>query len=153
MPSPLPADMADRRAARRKQVDEDDELKPLEKELLKSIHTHGDEMIDTIAAGFGRLERSTKMQTYVGMGMGFVLVLVVVIGALQIGGVDVAATTDAVERLAPLGATSSSTTIVTETKTEPPALLPGAEQPTNTAGADHNSDAPPSAPTIPPAGE
>ena len=142
----LSPDIAERRAARRKQVDDDDELKPLEKELLKSIHNHGDEMIDVFGSGFRRLERVGYLVC--------VIVLVVVIGALQIGGVDVGATADAVSQLAPLGTSSSSTstTITTETKTEPPAVLPGAEQPTNTAGADHDSDAPPAPPVMPPAG-
>ena len=157
-PTPVPAEMAARREQRRKQVEDDGELSPLEKELLKSIHAHGDEMIDTFRGGFGTLERSTKTQTYVGMVMGFVLLLVLMVGALQIAGVDVGETADAVERLAPLATptttTTATTAATTETTTTATGELPAADPPpASPAPVDDSPPMPAAAPVAPPAGD
>lgn len=143
----VPAEMAAKREQRKRQVEEDGELSALEKELLKSIHSHGDEMIDTIRGGFGTLERSTKTQTYVGMGMGFVLLLVVIVGALQIGGVDVSETADAVERLAPLATTTTTSTATTAATTETTTTTPAP------VVDDSPEQMPSAAPAAPPAGD
>lgn len=139
------AEVEQRRAARRAAVEADDTLDPLAKHLLTHIHAHGDEVVDTMREGFGAMATSNdRMTSRLTAGLavagGAVLFVVVFLisGVFLLRGVD------------PKQAGDVARSAVEAVNAGEPVELPAADQPapapTNTGGADHDSDAPPVAP-------
>jgi hypothetical protein len=99
MPAPS---LSDKRLSRRRDIERSGALTEQEKFLLKGIHEHGDDMVDTMQNGFDRLDRRFVQVLGSGGLAAFVLVLVVLLMFGQSRGVDVAETASAVKDIVPV---------------------------------------------------
>lgn len=168
MSSSIPVDIAARRTARRRAIEESD-LHPSLKLLLLQNGDHADEEVDVYRDGFARLETATRQQTRVGMALGaagFALVAFLAAGIMLVRGVDPGEAADAAGRVVadgfrgsgsggadptegwpPPGATRTARAPETsEDRSEAPAAQPGpaaaGDGAIPTAGADRDGDAP-----------